>query len=154
MFVRYCSMMRRSDLLKDPRFASAKLRRQNLKALLAEVHAWILTFTDLEQLQAQVSEAALAIGEVRTTSEFADSEWAQQWGAVVDVDDRNGGTVRMPGAPWRFSRSTLPPPGVPSFQGEDNAQILAEYKVAPEVIEDLRQRRVVLSRRSPRGAYD
>lgn len=154
MFVRYCAMMRRSDLLKDPRFASANLRRQNLKALLAEVQAWILTFTDLEQLQAQVSEAALAIGEVRTTSEFADSEWARQWGAVVEVDDRNGGTVRMPGAPWRFSESTLPPPGTPSFQGEDNARILAEHNVAPEVIEDLRQRRVVLSRRSPRGAYD
>jgi len=154
MFVRYCSMMRRSDLLKDPRFATAKLRRQNLKELLAEVQAWILTFTDLEQLQAQVSEAALAIGEVRTTGEFAASEWAQQWGAVVDVDDRNGGTVRMPGAPWRFSQSTLPPPGVPSFQGENNAQILAEYDVPPEVIDDLKQRRVVLSRRSPRGAYD
>lgn len=154
MFVRYCSMMRRSDLLKDPRFASANLRRQNLKALLAEVQAWILTFTDLEQLQAQVSEAALAIGEVRTTSEFADSEWARQWGAVVEVDDRNGGAVRMPGAPWHFSESTLPPPGVPSFQGEDNARILAEHNVPPDVIEDLRQRRVVLSRRSPRGAYD
>jgi len=154
MFVRYCSMMRRSDLLTAPQFATAKLRRQNLKELLAEVRAWILTFTDLEQLQAQVSEAALAIGEVRTTNEFANSEWAQQWGAVVDVDDRNGGTVRMPGAPWRFSSSTLPPPGVPAFQGENNAEILAERKVSPDLIEDLKQRRVILSRRSPRGAYD
>jgi len=42
MFVRYCAMMRRTDLLTDPRFASAPLRRQNLKALLAEVRAWIL----------------------------------------------------------------------------------------------------------------
>jgi crotonobetainyl-CoA:carnitine CoA-transferase CaiB-like acyl-CoA transferase len=154
MFIRYSAMMRRSDLLKDPRFATAKLRRQNLKALLAEVRAWILTFTDLEQLQAQVSEAALAIGVVRTTNELAESEWAKQWGAVVEVDDRNGGTVRMPGAPWRFSKATLPPPGIPSFQGENNVEILAERKVDPAVIEDLRERRVLLSRRSPRGAYD
>jgi CoA:oxalate CoA-transferase len=40
MFVRYCAMMRRTDLLTDPRFASAPLRRQNLKPLLAEVRAW------------------------------------------------------------------------------------------------------------------
>lgn len=154
MFIRYTAMMRRTDLLSDPRFATARLRRQNIKALLGEVRAWILTFTDLEQLQAQVSEASLAIGVIRTTNELAASEWAQQWGAVVDVDDRNGGTVRMPGAPWRFSESTLPAPGIPSFQGEDNAAILAERKVDPALIEDLRNRRVILSRRSPRGAYD
>ena len=154
MFVRYCAMMRRSDLLTDPRFASAPLRRQNLAALLAEVRAWIMTFTDLEQLQAQVSEASLAIGVVRSTRDLAASEWAKDWGAVVEVDDRNGATVRMPGPPWRFSASTLPAPGIPSFQGEDNAEILAERGVDPAVIEDLRQRRVLLSRRSPRGAYD
>ena len=28
MFVRFCSMMRRTDLLSDPRFATAPLRRQ------------------------------------------------------------------------------------------------------------------------------
>src|SRR5215469_1394262 len=34
MFTRFCSMMRRTDLLKDPRFATAYLRRENLDALL------------------------------------------------------------------------------------------------------------------------
>jgi crotonobetainyl-CoA:carnitine CoA-transferase CaiB-like acyl-CoA transferase len=154
MFIRYCGMMRRGDLLKDPRFATAKLRRRHLKELLAEVRAWILTFTDLEQLQAQVSEAALAIGVVRSTNELAESQWAKEWGAIVEVDDRNGGTVRMPGTPWRFSKATLPPPGIPSFQGENNAEILAGRNVDQAVIEDLRERRILLSRRSPRGAYD
>jgi CoA:oxalate CoA-transferase len=71
MFVRYCAMMRRTDLLTDPRFATAPLRRQNLKALLAEVRAWILTFGDLDELQAQVSEGGLAIGVIRSTQELA-----------------------------------------------------------------------------------
>jgi CoA:oxalate CoA-transferase len=154
MFVRYCAMMRRTDLLGDPRFATALLRRENLKALLAEVRAWVLTFTDLEQLQAQVSEAGLAIGVIRTTRDLAESEWARDWGAVVEVDDRGGSTVRMPGPPWRFSESTLPPPGIPAFQGEHNVELLMERNVDPAVIEDLRQRRVLLSRRSARGAYD
>jgi crotonobetainyl-CoA:carnitine CoA-transferase CaiB-like acyl-CoA transferase len=154
MFVRYSAMMRRTDLLSDPRFASAPLRRQNLKALLEEVRAWVMTFTDLEQLQAQVSEAGLAIGVVRSTSELAESEWAKDWGAVVEVDNRGGGTMRMPGPPWRFSESTLPPPGIPAFQGEHNAELLAERHVDPALIEDLRQRRVLLSRRAARGAYD
>lgn len=154
MFVRYCAMMRRGDLMTDPRFASAPLRRRNLDALLAEVRAWILTFNDLDELQAQVSEQSLAIGVIRSTQELAESDWAKEWGAVVDVDDRGGGTVRMPGVPWKFSASELPRPGVPSFQGEDNAAILLDRGVDAAVIEDLKARRVLLSRRSPRGAYD
>lgn len=154
IFVKFCSMMRRTDLLRDPRFGSANLRRENLPALLAEVRAWILTFPDLEELQAQVSEAGLAIGVVRSTVELAESEWAKEWGAVVAVDDRSGGVMRMPGTPWKFSDAQLPQPGIPAFQGEHNAEILKEFGVDDAVIDDLRQRRVALSRRSPRGQYD
>jgi crotonobetainyl-CoA:carnitine CoA-transferase CaiB-like acyl-CoA transferase len=96
----------------------------------------------------------LAIGVVRSTQELAESEWAKEWGAVIEVNERANGVVRMPGPPWRFSRSTLPPPGIPAYQGEHNGEILVERNVAPEVIEDLRLRRVLLSRRTPRGAYD
>ena len=154
MFVRYCSMMRRTDLLVDPRFASATLRKLNLSELLAEVKAWILTFTDLDQLQAQVSEAGLAIGVVRSTEELAISDWASDWGAVVNVDDRSGGTVRMPGPPWRFSRSELPAPGIPYFQGECNAEVMSELGIPPERIEALRERGVIRSRRTFTGAFD
>lgn len=153
-FTRYCGMMRRTDMLRDPRYSSAILRRQHLPEILREVRAWVHTFTDLDELQAQVSEVNLAIGEVRSTREFADTEWVRDWGAVVEVDDRAGGTARMPGNPWRFSASELPPPGIPSFQGEDNAAVLQQHGVDPDLIADLKQRKVLLSRRTPRGAYD
>jgi CoA:oxalate CoA-transferase len=87
MFQRFCAMMRRNDLLTDPRFATAKLRRQNL----AEVRACITTFSNFEQLQVQVSEAGLAVGEIRTLNEFAKSDWVKEWNAIVEVDDQNGG---------------------------------------------------------------
>jgi crotonobetainyl-CoA:carnitine CoA-transferase CaiB-like acyl-CoA transferase len=154
MFQRFCAMMRRSDLMVDPRFATAKLRRQNLAALLAEVRAWILTFSNIDQLQVQVSEGGLAVGEVRTLNEFAKSDWVKEWNAIIQVDDRNGGATSMPGNPWIFGGSTLPPPGVPAFQGEHNHEILSEVNVPEEVIKDLRQRRILLSRRSIMGAYD
>jgi CoA:oxalate CoA-transferase len=154
MFTRYCAMMRRSDLLTDPRYATANLRRKNLAPLLAEVRAWLGTFDNLEQLQAQVSESGLAVGRVRTISQFADSEWVKEWNAVVEVDDRAGGTLRMPGNPWIFSRSKLPPPGSPAFQGEHNEEILAERNIAPDKIADLQKRKVLLSRRGPFGSFD
>jgi crotonobetainyl-CoA:carnitine CoA-transferase CaiB-like acyl-CoA transferase len=154
MFLRFCAMMRRTDLLGDPRFATARLRREHLAALLAEVKDWIMTFTDMEQLQVQVSESGLAIGLIRTAKEFAEGEWVKEWGAVVQIDDRSGGTTPMPGNPWLFSRSQLPPPGSPAFQGEHNQEILAERGVPADRIERLRQRHILLSRRSPTGPFD
>jgi CoA:oxalate CoA-transferase len=154
MFLRFCAMMRRTDLLGDPRFATARLRREHLAALLAEVKDWIMTFTDMEQLQVQVSESGLAIGLIRTAKEFAEGEWVKEWGAVVQIDDRSGGTTPMPGNPWLFSRSQLPPPGSPAFQGEHNQEILAERGVPADRIETLRQRHILLSRRSPTGPFD
>ena len=154
MFNRYCAMMRRNDLLKDPRYATANLRRQNLPSLLAEIRSWLTTFSDLQLLQAQVSEAGLAVGTVRSVQEFSESDWVKEWGAVVEVDDRSGNTTRMPGNPWRFSESILPSPGIPAFQGEHNEEILLENNVPESRIKDLQQRKVLLSRRSPAGAYD
>ncbi|NGX94291.1 MAG: CoA transferase [Candidatus Afipia apatlaquensis] len=154
MFSRYCAMMRRNDLLKDPRYATANLRRENLPSLLAEIRSWLTTFSDLNQLQAQVSEAGLAVGEVRTVNEFAESDWVKEWGAVVEVDDRAGSSTRMPGNPWRFSHSVLPAPGIPAFQGEHNEEILLENNVPPSRIKDLQERQVLLSRRNPVGSYD
>ena len=111
MFTRYCAMMRRSDLLADPRYATAKLRRENLRVAARRRSApGSSTFDNLEQLQAQVSEGGLAVGRVRTVNDFAESDWVREWNAVVEVDDRAGGTVRMPGNPWIFSASELPRP--------------------------------------------
>jgi CoA:oxalate CoA-transferase len=139
--------MRRSDLLVDPRYATARLRRENLASLLAEVRAWLATFDSFEQLQAQVSEAGLAVGRIRTLNDFAKSGWVSEWNAVVNVDDRGGGSVRMPGNPWIFSRSELPCPGVPAYQGEHNAEILKELQVSEDKIRDLEERSITLNRR-------
>ena len=119
----------------------------HLVPLLAEIRAWLATFESLEQLQVQVSEAGLAVGRVRTINEFAKSDWVKDWNAVVDVDDRGGGTVRMPGNPWIFSRSELPAPGAPAYQGEHNDEILKELSVSEDSVRDLQQRNVLLSRR-------
>ncbi|WP_338811374.1 CaiB/BaiF CoA-transferase family protein (plasmid) [Agrobacterium leguminum] len=154
LFRRYCSMMRRNDLLRDPRFATAKLRRENLPSLLSEVLSWIKSFTDLDELQAQASESGLAIGVLRSTEEFAASDWVEEWGAVVDVDDREGGTIKMPGNPWKFSRSRLPDPGFPAFQGEDNEAVLNELGISPDKIRELHERKILLRRRIASGDFD
>jgi crotonobetainyl-CoA:carnitine CoA-transferase CaiB-like acyl-CoA transferase len=81
-FPLYLAAMRRPDLGRDPRFRTPELRLRNLPALQRIVQDWITTFGDMATLDAQLDEAKIATGQVRTTKEFAASDWAQEWSAV------------------------------------------------------------------------
>jgi crotonobetainyl-CoA:carnitine CoA-transferase CaiB-like acyl-CoA transferase len=133
-FPLYIAAMRRADLAQDPRFLTAELRLANARALHEIIQRWILTFDSLPALEAQLDEAKLAFGVVRTIDEFAASEWASWWGAVETVDDRVGGQVAIPGKPWRFSDERLDPAGVPAYRGEHNRQVLRELDFPEHVI--------------------
>ena len=107
-------------------------------ALQGIVQDWIGTFTDMESLDAQMDEAKIATGQVRTVKEFAASEWAAAWHAVRTVPDGDGGEIRIPGRPWHFDEQ--PAPDDEQFaarQGEHNAQLLGELGYGPEDIEQL-----------------
>jgi crotonobetainyl-CoA:carnitine CoA-transferase CaiB-like acyl-CoA transferase len=134
-FRNYLRAMRRSDLAADPRFCDAEQRTANYDALHKLVQTWILGFRDLESLDAQLDEAKIAIGVIRTAKDLADTEWARYWNAVREVPDRAGGTYRLPGHPWRFSSATLGDTPAPAFRGEDNAAVLRELGIADSEIQ-------------------
>jgi crotonobetainyl-CoA:carnitine CoA-transferase CaiB-like acyl-CoA transferase len=66
------------------------------------------------------------LGEVRSLKQLSEMEWAEYWGAVQEVSDRNGGSYRLPGHPWHFSGEKLDPLGAPAFQGEHNRKVFGE----------------------------
>jgi crotonobetainyl-CoA:carnitine CoA-transferase CaiB-like acyl-CoA transferase len=73
---------------------------------------------------------------------------------VVQVDDRSGGTLRMPGAPWRFGGATLPDPGLPCFQGESNEEVVAELGWDADRIQSLQARGILKSQQRAAGSFD
>jgi crotonobetainyl-CoA:carnitine CoA-transferase CaiB-like acyl-CoA transferase len=87
-FPSWLPAMRRADLADDPRFATAAARRANLAELHRIVRNWILTFADTGALDAQLDEAKIAFGEVRSQKQLSELEWARYWGAVQEVSDR------------------------------------------------------------------
>jgi crotonobetainyl-CoA:carnitine CoA-transferase CaiB-like acyl-CoA transferase len=99
----YLAAMRRPDLGQDPRFRTPELRLRNLEALHGIVQEWIWTHRDTESLDAQLDEAKIATGRVRSVKEFAGSPWARDWHAVRTVSDRSGGEIKIPGRPWHFA---------------------------------------------------
>ena len=118
--------MRRADLADDLRFATAAARKAHFAELHRIVQDWILTFRDKGALDAQLDEAKIAFGELRSLKKLSATEWAEYWSAVQEVSDRNGGSYRLPGRPWHFSRDELAPLDDPAFQGEHNRDVFRE----------------------------
>ncbi|TGD89031.1 CoA transferase [Mycolicibacterium sp. CH28] len=134
----YLAAMRRPDLADDPRFRTPELRLHNLDALQHIVQDWIGTFSDMDSLDAQMDEAKIATGRVRTVREFAASDWVQAWHAMRTVPDGAGGEIRIPGPPWHFDGQTDPGDGqFAARQGEHNHQLLSELGYSPEHIAHL-----------------
>ena len=97
-----------------------------------------------------IRDSQLAVGRVRQPGELTTTRWATARGAVVDVDDRGGGTMRVPNSPWRFSSSPdVGVSGVPKYRGEDNRSLLADLLGFDDDRLDALEQSGVLSSRLP-----
>ncbi len=134
---RYARMMRRWDLLSDSRYRTPELRRKNFKFLMDEVIAWAATFRSVPDLEAQIRESGLALGELKTMKEFAESDWGTHWGAIRKLEDGEGGTITVPGLPWKFSDTECEPGSRLALRGMDNHQVLKTLGYSEKEIKDL-----------------
>ncbi len=126
-FEMYVGAIGRPEFLDDPRFATVAGRLEHLDVLEDAIAEFAATVPDVEALEAICSKYRLAVGAIRSVREVSDSDWADERAAVVEVNDRGGGTFRVPNAPWKFSDA--PDVGVhgePRYRGEDNAEILRD----------------------------
>ena len=134
---RYARMMRRWDLVSDSKFLTPELRRKNFKSLMSEITSWAATFRSVADLEAQVREAGLALGELKTMKQFAESEWGVHWGAIRELDDDEGGIIKVPGLPWKFSETRCTPGSKLATRGRDNRQVLESLGYSQKDIDHL-----------------
>ena len=126
-FEMYVGLIGRAELLDDPRFATVGSRQEHLDDLERYITEYAATVPDAETLEARCAEFKLAVGAVRSVAEVCDSDWARDRDVVASVDDRGGGRLRIPNAPWRFSDAPgVGVHGAPRYRGEDNAEVLRE----------------------------
>ena len=134
---RYARMMRRWDLVTDKRYKTPELRRENFKTLMQEIINWAATFRTISDLEAQIRESGLALGELKTMKTFAESEWGKHWGAVRDLDDGEGGKIKVPGLPWKFSETNCEPREKLALRGMDNRTVLRKLGYSEAEINNL-----------------
>ncbi len=120
----FVNAMNRPDMLTNPRFDTVAKRLACLSELQQVVRDWALTVETAEEIEEMFAEAGLAMGVLRKMTDLADTDWAHDRNAIISIDDRSGGTFRIPNAPWQFSAADVSTQGVPKFRGEDNAEVL------------------------------
>jgi crotonobetainyl-CoA:carnitine CoA-transferase CaiB-like acyl-CoA transferase len=113
-------------LADDPRFADVAERKANIDALHDLLLEAARQIPDAATFEDRCSANNLAVGRLRSARDLADSEWAAARGAIAEVSDRGGGTIRIPNPPWRFSGAEVGVRGDPRYRGEDNRAVLAE----------------------------
>lgn len=142
----------RTDLLTNSKFIDVPSRLLNLEELQSILRAWALTIPNATAIEEALAKYKLASGKIRTTREFADTDWAADREITVEVSNRGGGQVRIPNAPWKFSDATVTTAGSPKYRGEDNALVLGDLLgLSAEEVKALTESGV-LQRRVPPGA--
>lgn len=150
-FELFVAAMDRPELLADGRFGDVETRVTNYGELCNIFQEFAATVPDPDTFERTFAKNGLATGRVRQPGELADTEWAEERGATIEVDDRSGGTIRLPNVPWRFSDGPdVAVSGVPKFRGEDNRTILADLLGYDEEHLDALEADGVLSSRVPK----
>ena len=146
-FNMFLDALNRPDLADDPRFVDVASRKKNIGALLDIIREWASRFPDSVAMEKECDRAGLAFGVLRTMEELVSTEWGHERGVVHEVDDRNGGTFRIPNSPWVFSGADTSIRGEFRYRGEDNAAVLERFcGINAETAEQLAANGVLSSR--------
>jgi crotonobetainyl-CoA:carnitine CoA-transferase CaiB-like acyl-CoA transferase len=108
----------------DSRFATNALRLGNL-AELQQILNSVLGRHSVTDWLGRLRQAGVPAGELKTLDRVYDSEQAQAEDLVWEVDHTRLGSIRLPGHPVRFSRTTVAPGLPPPLLGEHTDELRA-----------------------------
>ena len=74
-----------------------------------------------------MQEMNVAWGQVRTAHSIREQPTIAHRGAIVDNDDRQGGTRPVTQSPYRFSSASSGVRGPAPYRGEHNSSVLKEW---------------------------
>jgi crotonobetainyl-CoA:carnitine CoA-transferase CaiB-like acyl-CoA transferase len=108
-----------------------RLRRERVAEFMAQLDSW-------EAVESTMSRMNLAWGQVRNAATIQEQPTIKARGAIVQIDDRAGGTRPITQSPYRFSNASSGVRGPASHRGEDNRAVLEDWLgMEPGAIADL-----------------
>ena len=130
----FAAIAGRPDLVDDERFATGRARRENSPLLVAELDKAFAAMP-FDEIAAKLDEADMVWSPVQTPAQVAADPQVMASGAIVQVEDGEGGTFPSPAAPARFpGADATVRPRSPTL-GEHTREVLAEIGYSEAEIE-------------------
>ncbi len=104
LFTRLCTLMKREELLTDPRFENQVVRAENREAIDAIVADWTATY-ELSTLLPLVEAATIPAGPVYSIADIVQDPHFAARDMLVSLHDRVLGEIRMPGIVPKLSET-------------------------------------------------
>jgi crotonobetainyl-CoA:carnitine CoA-transferase CaiB-like acyl-CoA transferase len=143
----FVGAMEKPELLHDERFKDIEHRLQHFNELMSIMLEWAKTVPTADEIEERLAKNQLACGRLRSVRELAETDWAEARGAIVDIDNRGTGTLRIPNSPWHFSGSDTSTRGVAQYRGEDNRDVFSNIVgLDDETIATYERENILLSR--------
>ncbi|WP_415840941.1 CaiB/BaiF CoA transferase family protein, partial [Nocardiopsis rhodophaea] len=139
---RVMRLVGRDDLAEEPWFADSAGRVAHTAELDEAVGSWIADRTRDEVVE-RFEEAHAAVGPVYDFADILDDPHLKARDAVVEVPDPDLGAVRMPGLPFRLSRTPGAIRSAGPGLGEHTGEVLAEIGITAHEVRQLRERGVL-----------
>lgn len=130
---------------KNPTTAEASIE-ENSSAQRSFVTQYMASLSSWDAIEAAMAELNLAWGRVRHASTLREQMTVAHRNAIVEIDDRAGGTRSITQSPYRFSDAKSGVRGPAPHRGEHNHQVLEEWlDLASETVDALVSRGVLRS---------
>jgi crotonobetainyl-CoA:carnitine CoA-transferase CaiB-like acyl-CoA transferase len=130
----FAAVAGRPDLVDDERFATSRARRENSPLLVAEFDKAFAAMS-FEEIAKRLDEADLVWAPVQTPAEVAADPQVMASGAIVQVEDGQGGTFPSPAAPARFPGADQAVRPRSPLLGEHTREVLTEIGYSETEIE-------------------
>ncbi len=124
--------MGKPELAADPRFRSARGRRDNNDALKAIIEEWLASFPTRDDALAALDKERVACAPVLSLNEAMEHPHLRARKTVRRVRDRFLGEVDIPGVPVKFSAWPDKLEVRAALLGEDNERVLREVLAMPD----------------------
>lgn len=122
----FASALEQDDLLTDPRFSTAALRRDNNEQLKEILESWLAGFASRDAAIAALERARIPCAPVLSLREAMSHPHMQERGVVRTVMDPYVGDFQIPGPPARFSAWKYSSTLKADLLGEHNEQVLKD----------------------------
>ena len=125
LWLRVAELLEQPELIDDPRFSTAVLRRKNWSALAEMIRQRLDRFASVRDAIDALTAARIPAVPVLTPHEIIEHPQLLGRGAFPSVDYRDGKQVRVTATPFHFDgKPTVPSVGAPLRVGEHTQQVL------------------------------